>query len=631
MGELSLFLERPMRTENLSTALAGALPIVAAAYGEKFGVKVIFHGEIAKTDGKTIVLPTGLPARENPDVMWGYLAHEAAHVRFTDWNLVPTQPLIKTMLNVLEDARIDRAIMAVYPGTAGTLDAVAEYMVRKGHYIRPAAGDPPVEILLSYCLFFLQCNYVGQKVLQEFWQAAEQAFVETFPGSAKSRLDSLLKRAGELRNTEDALRLAEQILLLLHQEAFSSEEDDQSFGDTEQGNQSSDSAPGSTQRSDVSQGACEGGEQGDQSSDGASGSEQRSDVSQGTCEGDGQSDQSADGASGSEDPSGVSQGACEGDEQGEQSSGHVSGSGAQSGTSQRAFGSGEGQAARERLQEALSPAGAQNFDPHSKFVEELFCHQDNQKQARLRSVPVSQEMKNHLGASEHWAERARRAASGLRTRLSGLVQANRRTGSVLGQAGSRIHASRIHRVSAGDTKVFQKRWSEKKPNTAVHILLDNSSSMSGGRHHAAKDAALALGLALEGISKVNPAITMFAGSAMKPVFSVVRHGERVSSNAGKVAAKPHGSTPMGEAVWYALFELSKVRCDRAILVVVTDGEPNKGSPIRESLALAERCGVEVLGIGIKAHSIASLIRQSVVISDVSELKAVLFDLLKTKV
>ena len=41
--------------------LKNALPIVAAAYGEKFGVKVLIQGQDAFTDGERIVIPTANP------------------------------------------------------------------------------------------------------------------------------------------------------------------------------------------------------------------------------------------------------------------------------------------------------------------------------------------------------------------------------------------------------------------------------------------------------------------------------------------------------------------------------------------------------------------------------------------
>ena len=54
--------------------LKNALPIVAAAYGEKFGVKVLIQGQDAFTDGERIVIPTANP--DDPhyqQIAWGYL------------------------------------------------------------------------------------------------------------------------------------------------------------------------------------------------------------------------------------------------------------------------------------------------------------------------------------------------------------------------------------------------------------------------------------------------------------------------------------------------------------------------------------------------------------------------------
>jgi len=63
------------------------LQIEAELLAEQFDLTIIFQGTTAKTDNKTIWLPS-LP--ENIDekisrIFRGYLAHEVGHCRYTDW------------------------------------------------------------------------------------------------------------------------------------------------------------------------------------------------------------------------------------------------------------------------------------------------------------------------------------------------------------------------------------------------------------------------------------------------------------------------------------------------------------------------------------------------------------------
>jgi len=70
-------------------------------------VKVRVGGQDAKTDGDVIQVPAydGEDAGYR-DVAWGYLAHEAAHVRYTQFEYfrqAAATPIRKTILNILED------------------------------------------------------------------------------------------------------------------------------------------------------------------------------------------------------------------------------------------------------------------------------------------------------------------------------------------------------------------------------------------------------------------------------------------------------------------------------------------------------------------------------------------------
>lgn len=93
------------------------------------------------------------------------------------------------------------------------------------------------------------------------------------------------------------------------------------------------------------------------------------------------------------------------------------------------------------------------------------------------------------------------------------------------------------------------------------------------RQDIAREASLAIAMALEAIPGVNPAVTFFGGDDNQPVFSAVKHGETVQNRAGRFGFKARG--PMAEAIWYAAFELTKTREERKMLIVVTDGAPQK--------------------------------------------------------
>lgn len=84
------------------------LPLLASVLGNQYGVTVEIGGSEAYTDGKTIHLPA-LPLDSEPKLITmvkGYLDHESAHIRETDFeilrkaNLTPFQ---HNLFNILED------------------------------------------------------------------------------------------------------------------------------------------------------------------------------------------------------------------------------------------------------------------------------------------------------------------------------------------------------------------------------------------------------------------------------------------------------------------------------------------------------------------------------------------------
>ncbi|HIH0875484.1 TPA: VWA domain-containing protein [Vibrio cholerae] len=202
--------------------LKNALPIVAAAYGEKFGVKVLIQGQDAFTDGERIVIPIANP--DDPhyqQIAWGYLAHEAAHIRHTNFDMVQkasSKPIRKALLNIIEDVRIENELAKDYPGTRRSILQVIEYMVDTQQMCVPEQLEPASN-LQAWLLFRLRCHYLGQKALTPLYQAVDERVRQLFPAAAMSRLSAMLTAVPSLGSTGEVLKLVDAIVAMLEDES----------------------------------------------------------------------------------------------------------------------------------------------------------------------------------------------------------------------------------------------------------------------------------------------------------------------------------------------------------------------------------------------------------------------------
>jgi len=565
-----------------------ALPIVAAAYGEKFGVQVVIGNDNAYTDGQTIVIPHIPDDYPYKDAVWGYLAHEAAHVRFTDFAAKRRPGIHAQLSNILEDCRIERAMMALFPGTAQTLNEVARYMAQAGHYAPVTEQEAPASILAGFCLYWLQTKVVGQSVLQPYLDSAAVVFEHVFPQGVVVRLNALLRKAVNTQSTAEAVSLADDILQMLREEK---EKEAQAAQSAEEGQSQQNSADSPSQG---------------HPSDCADEPNPRHQCNGGEPQSKNQQQNTAGGKSAAEAQSPLDRG------------------------------TGQKQANTAKLLEQVLEAadGDLRADAHETLKAELSRVAQDRGDSRYMTVRSASETPNNPFVGQNLLREVKAITAKVRVQLYGLVQASQRVASSNRRSGKRVDARRLHRVTAGDTRVFIKPEARKRPNTAVHVLVDMSGSMvcqaANGkmRQDIAREASLAVAMALEAIPGVNPAVSFFAGDRQQPVFSVVKHGDRVQSQAGRFAFGARGGTPMAEAIWYAAFELSKTREERKMLLVVTDGEPAMASACHAVIGLCEQSGVEVVGIGIETTAVSALFRKHIVIDDVAALQRTLFKLME---
>lgn len=579
-----------------------ALPIVAASYGEKFGVKVNIGGDSAYTDGESIQIPNIPESYPHMDAVWGYLAHEAAHVKFTDFSVERRRGLHASLSNVIEDCRIEMAMINELPGTATTLNEVACHMAHAGHYRHATPDAHPASIVQGYCLYWLQSQVVGQTVLNPYLESAQQAMKAVLPAGVNVRLQALLRKAIGITSTEQACRLASDIIKMIEEEQEKEAEQDKQQSSPEQQDQSQDGDQGDS--------ANKGEEQG-----------------QGSQRGDsGQSQGGQDGYSQAEGDAGAGQAEKTQNDGANQSSAN----------GQQAGGD-DNDSASKVLQQILSAGeGDLMDDAKSKFAAEMEgessygdCHYQTIKKPDLaENSPLGRGLLKEVQGT----------TAKIRSQLYGLVQASQKSTTRTRRSGRKLDANRLHRVANGDSRVFKQRAKRQRPNAAVHVLVDMSGSMqipvnrgdssSPAVEDVARKASLALALALEAIPGVNPAVTYFKGTAAKPVYSIVRHGQKVQPNVGRFFSGCKGTTPMAEGIWHAAYELIKTREERKLIIVITDGAPDNRAATASIIDLCENSDFEVFGIGIGKTPVDQLFSRNTSIERPEDLQRTLFKLME---
>lgn len=225
-------------------------------------------------------------------------------------------------------------------------------------------------------------------------------------------------------------------------------------------------------------------------------------------------------------------------------------------------------------------------------------------------------------------EKAVRMATALKARMLGLLQAHTLRHAISGRQG-KLETGKLYRLSTGSPRVFQKRASVHKLDTAVHILLDSSGSMHGESIKLAVQACYAVGKALEHLSGISLGITSFPAyrDGKIGVFPLVRHGQKMTD---RMQMQAHGGTPLAEALWWVMRQMLILKETRKVVLILTDGVPDDVTQCLQALEALRKIGVEVYGIGMKFDCISSLLpdTSSRVISRFEELSPALFEVLQ---
>ena len=530
--------------------ILGCLPLLASVLGNTYGVHVRIGGSDACTDGNMIQLPS-LPVDCGEELLLlvrGFIDHESAHIRYTDFKAFKDAALdavTKNLFNAIEDWRVENRLAAVFPGCRHNFhELIHRFFVEDA--TKERAGERSLALsVLNYVLLTVR-SWDVPEVSQPLGE--ETTSLDThFPG-IRQLLDLILAQIRqECPDTSSAIDYARQLAHCLKSWKSPSQEEQ---------NQESGSQTENT-----------------------SASEKGSEAST--------PEASTHGTSSAEN-------SCS--------------------------------PAGKTGQDILSGIPSMPVDMGNWLGKQLEAHAAGES-GRKVEMAVEGSCEVHLLPDQD-REKAVRMATALKARMLGMLQAHTLRHAISGRQG-KLETGKLYRLSTGSPRVFQKRASVHKLDTAVHILLDSSGSMHGESIKLAVQACYAVGKALEHLSGISLGITSFPAyrDGKIGVFPLVRHGQKMTD---RMQMQAHGGTPLAEALWWVMRQMLILRETRKVVLILTDGVPDDVPQCLQALEALRKTGVEVYGIGMKFDCISSLLpdTSSRVISRFEELSPALFEVLQ---
>lgn len=198
-----------------------SLPATAAILAEKIGIRVEFKGGVAPcTDSKsTICMPF---LKDDADIgdrcsFLGSFIHECAHIRYTDAAVmaIGDDENFRSLLNAVEDVRIEKLLRDAYPGAAFMRSATEIPAIRSASAsIEKFQRNWPEKLLHWYCFVKGNITLNEKTYYRSFFGKILREVEKLYPKELLEETDRLLERFPRLRDTGDSFRLAYELKTL---------------------------------------------------------------------------------------------------------------------------------------------------------------------------------------------------------------------------------------------------------------------------------------------------------------------------------------------------------------------------------------------------------------------------------
>ena len=215
----------------------------------------------------------------------------------------------------------------------------------------------------------------------------------------------------------------------------------------------------------------------------------------------------------------------------------------------------------------------------------------------------------------------------LARRFSQLLRTEGESDCGSSQDGQELAGDWLNRLAQKESALFAAPAPEKNISAEVALLLDRSGSMGIKTMTQAKSITAALVLALKAIDGCKMRAAVFPGpSPIEKVSLAVLDDEPAAKSLERLSViGAYGSTPIAEALKWALASFSASRARDKLLVIITDGRFPKEFAHAAEEGLA-RNGIELALLSIEADN-AGIARNWVRIDSVADIEQAMIKLL----
>jgi uncharacterized protein YegL len=582
------------------------------ALAKNDSVQVSVGGDTAYSTGGSINIPIGdFSDPRFMKMVQGYIDHEIGHESETEHGYMAKAisiggNLMGSILNALEDARMENSRGNIYPGARINLEVLFSIAIEDE--IIPNPNDMKqniMEVIFSYILHAsreLVCGYTATHAslaLSIIRQSAGDVFADG--------LVELLKESPSMKTTYCAFQLAEKIYNYLDQSVNnpppkqqpqpgqSQDSDDADSGSSSDSNDDDDSQG----QSDSNDDDGSQGQSGSNDDDGSQGQSESNDDdgSQGQSESNDDDGSSSEGSADSSSPDGN-------DESSSSPNSGLQGVKADLDTLHDYH---------EEVQDCITDK-ARNYDDVD--TAELQCLRiDKASNATMVSFDLA-----------GW----RSLSSKFARTLQKVIIDKTETLKMASSTGRRIMRSKLASSQLGNDDVFEYREETEALDSSVMLLVDASGSMGFDNMREANKTALgfAKGFQRMGIDiEVNYYGVYNQIASRNEIYTAKEFGKKLDVSKFSVASS--GTTPTEEALFYALVRMSNQTQQNKIIFLITDGQPDCGNSVQMVHEKLVNAGVKVIPIGLGTKSVQGF-KNSVYAANSEEVNNALKNAIKKK-